>query len=42
MEPKSIQYYRQEGFTMYGCKKYAGSKLQNVKKINGTKINTVL
>ena len=32
-EPKSIQYYRQEGFTMYGCKKYAGSKLQNVKKI---------
>mgnify|MGYP004509230539 FL=1 len=32
-EPKAIQYYRQEGFTMYGCKKYAGSKLQNVKKL---------
>lgn len=32
-EPKSIQYYRQQGFKMYKCKKYAGSKLQNVKKI---------
>lgn len=32
-EPKAIQYYRQCGFPMYKCKKYAGSKLQNVKKI---------
>uniref|UniRef100_A0AAU8AZP0 Terminase n=1 Tax=Dulem virus 36 TaxID=3145754 RepID=A0AAU8AZP0_9CAUD len=33
MEPKAIQYYRQSGFDIYGCKKYAGSRLQNVKKI---------
>lgn len=32
-EPKSIQFYRQKGFQIYGCKKYIGSKLQNVKKI---------
>lgn len=32
-EPKSIQYYRQEGFNMYACKKYVGSRLQNTKKI---------
>ena len=32
-EPKAIQYYRQQGFDMYGCKKYAGSRLQNTKKM---------
>lgn len=32
-EPKAIQYYRQEGFNMYACKKYAGSRLQNTKKM---------
>lgn len=32
-EPKTIQYYRQQGFNIYGCKKYAGSVLQNIKKM---------
>ena len=32
-EPKTIQYYRQQGYNMYGCKKYIGSRLQNTKKI---------
>lgn len=32
-EPKTIQFYRQQGFNMYGCKKYIGSRLQNTKKI---------
>lgn len=32
-EPKTIQYYRQQGFTIYGAKKYPGSRLQNTKKI---------
>ena len=32
-EPKTIQYYRQEGFSIYGCKKYVGSRLQNTKKM---------
>lgn len=32
-EPKTIQYYRQQGFNMYGCKKYIGSRLANTKKI---------
>lgn len=32
-EPKAIQYYRQEGFPIFACKKYAGSRLQNTKKI---------
>lgn len=32
-EPKTIQYYRQEGYNMYGAKKYAGSRLQNTKKM---------
>lgn len=32
-EPKTIQYYRQQGFRMYGAKKYAGSRLQNTKKL---------
>ena len=32
-EPKAIQYYRQEGVRMYACKKYAGSRLQNTRKV---------
>lgn len=32
-EPKTIQYYRQQGFEMYGCTKYPGSRLQNTKKM---------
>lgn len=32
-EPKTIQYYRQQGFNMFGAKKYPGSRLQNTKKI---------
>lgn len=32
-EPKAIQFYRQEGFIMRGCKKYAGSRLQNIRKV---------
>lgn len=32
-EPKTIQYYRQQGFNMYGAKKYIGSRLQNTKKM---------
>lgn len=32
-EPKAIQFYRQSGFNMYGCKKYIGSRLQNTKKM---------
>ena len=32
-EPKTIQYYRQQRFRMYGAKKYAGSRLQNTKKL---------
>ena len=32
-EPKTIQYYRQQGFEMYGAKKYIGSRLQNTKKM---------
>lgn len=32
-EPKTIQYYRQQGFNIYGAKKYAGSRLQNTKKL---------
>lgn len=31
-EPKTIKYYRQQGYNMYGCKKYAGSRLENTKK----------
>ena len=33
LEPKTIQYYRQEGFYVKKCKKYIGSRLQNTKKI---------
>lgn len=32
-EPKTIQFYRQQGYSMYGAKKYAGSRLQNTKKL---------
>lgn len=32
-EPKAIQYYRQQGYNMYGAKKYPGSRLQNTKKM---------
>lgn len=32
-EPKTIQFYRQQGFNMYGAKKYPGSRLQNTKKM---------
>lgn len=32
-EPKTIQYYRQQGFNMNKCKKYAGSRLENTKKM---------
>lgn len=32
-EPKAIQYYRQQGFNMFGAKKFPGSKLANIKKI---------
>lgn len=32
-EPKTIRYYQQQGFKMRKCKKFAGSRLQNTKKI---------
>lgn len=32
-EPKTIQFYRQQGYNMYGAKKYIGSRLQNTKKL---------
>ncbi len=32
-EPKAIHYYRQQGFNMFGAKKFPGSKLANIKKI---------
>lgn len=32
-EPKTIQYYRQQGFVMFGCKKFPGSRLSNTKKM---------
>lgn len=32
-EPKTIQYYRQRGFKMRPCKKFAGSRLANTKKV---------
>lgn len=33
LEPKTIQFYRQQGFNMYGARKYIGSRLQNTKKM---------
>jgi phage terminase large subunit len=32
-DPKAIQYYNQEGFRIRGCKKWAGSRLANTKKV---------
>lgn len=32
-EPKTIRYYQQQGFKMKPCKKFAGSRLQNTKKV---------
>lgn len=32
-DPKAIQYYRQMGFKIRGCHKYAGSRLANTKKV---------
>jgi phage terminase large subunit len=32
-EPKTIMYYRKQGFNMYGAYKYQGSRLQNTKKM---------
>ena len=32
-EPKTIKYYQQQGFKMRKCKKFAGSRLQNTKKV---------
>lgn len=32
-EPKTIKYYRQEGFNITGAKKFPGSRLQNTKKV---------
>ncbi|WP_258871161.1 PBSX family phage terminase large subunit [Virgibacillus dokdonensis] len=32
-EAKAIQYYRQQGFNMYGATKYQGSRLANTKKM---------
>lgn len=31
-DPKAIQFYRQSGFRMRGCKKYPGSRLANTRK----------
>ncbi|MGE8207832.1 PBSX family phage terminase large subunit [Heyndrickxia sp. NPDC080065] len=32
-EPKTIQYFKQQGFRMKGAKKYQGSRLANTKKV---------
>ncbi len=32
-EPKTIAFYQEEGFNMYPCTKFPGSRLQNTKKI---------
>jgi phage terminase large subunit len=32
-EPKSISFYQQQGFKMIPCKKFAGSRMSNTKKI---------
>ncbi|WP_416044650.1 PBSX family phage terminase large subunit [Clostridium tyrobutyricum] len=32
-EPKTIKYYRQQGFNIRGAKKFQGSRLQNTKKV---------
>lgn len=33
MEPKTIKYYRQQGFKIAKCKKYPGSRLENTRKM---------
>ena len=33
MEPKTIKYYRQQGFKIAKCKKYHGSRLENTRKL---------
>lgn len=32
-EPKAIQYFRNEGFQIRPCKKFAGSRLENTRKV---------
>ncbi|WP_195603787.1 PBSX family phage terminase large subunit [Clostridium tyrobutyricum] len=32
-EPKTIKYYKQQGFNIRGAKKFQGSRLQNTKKV---------
>ena len=32
-EPKAIQYYKNEGFQIRACNKYAGSRLENTRKV---------
>lgn len=32
-EPKTIKYYKQQGFSVMRCTKYAGSRLENTKKM---------
>lgn len=32
-EPKAIAYYQQEGFQIRACKKFAGSRLENTRKV---------
>lgn len=32
-EPKTIRYFKQQGFNIVGAKKYQGSRLQNTKKV---------
>lgn len=32
-DPKAIQFYRQSGFKIRGCKKYKGSRLANTRKV---------
>jgi phage terminase large subunit len=36
-EPKTIQYFRQQGFNMRAARKYKGSRLQYTKKVKGFK-----
>ena len=32
-EPKAIQYFRNEGFQIRPCRKFAGSRLENTRKV---------
>lgn len=40
-EPKSIQYFRQQGFRMVGARKFPGSRLQYTKKVKRLKKSSV-